>query len=138
MSKPYEPFGGGIDVKVDLSNNATKANLKNVAGVGTSKVAEKVDWVSLKSNVDKFDIDKSKTIPNDLSNLKGKVDKLDIDKVAHVHVDLSKLRNVVKNDVGKKDVHNGEIKNIEHETPLQFLYSKHCIISHIFHNRYKH
>ena len=30
FSKPYEPFGGGINVKVDLSNYATKTDLKNI------------------------------------------------------------------------------------------------------------
>ena len=29
--KPYEPFGGDIIVKVDLSNYATKADLKTVS-----------------------------------------------------------------------------------------------------------
>ena len=52
--KPYEPFGGGINVKVDLSNYATKFDLKNVTGVDRSSFA------SLKSNVDKLDIDKLK------------------------------------------------------------------------------
>ena len=28
--KSYEPFGGDINVKVDLSNYATKADIKNI------------------------------------------------------------------------------------------------------------
>ena len=63
--KPYEPFGGDINVKVDLSNYATKADLKNATGVDTSKFAKKVDLDSLKSNVNKLDIDKIKTVPDD-------------------------------------------------------------------------
>ena len=51
--KSYEPFGGNINVKVDLSNYATKADLKNATGVKTSKFAKKVDLANLKSNVDK-------------------------------------------------------------------------------------
>ena len=35
--KPYEPFGGDINVKVDLSNYATKADIKNISNVDTSK-----------------------------------------------------------------------------------------------------
>ena len=63
---------------------------------------KKVDLASSKSNVDKLDIDKLKTIPNDLSNLKSKVDKLDVNKLPPVSFDLSKLSTVVKNDVIKK------------------------------------
>ena len=55
---------------MDLSNYATKAYLKNATGVDTSKFAKKVDLDSLKSNVNKLDIDKIKTVPDDLSNLK--------------------------------------------------------------------
>ena len=52
------PFGGDINVKVDLSNYATKAELKNATGADTSKLAKKFDLANLKSNVDKLDIDK--------------------------------------------------------------------------------
>ena len=34
--KPYEPFGGDIDFKVDLSNYATKADIKNISHIDTS------------------------------------------------------------------------------------------------------
>ena len=34
--KPYEPFGGDINVKVNLSNYATKADIKNISHVDTS------------------------------------------------------------------------------------------------------
>ena len=78
--KAYEPFGGDINVKVDLSNYATKSDIKNISHVDTSSFA-------LKTN---------------LANLKTEVDKLDIDKLAPVPVDLSKLSGVVKNDVVKK------------------------------------
>ena len=82
--KPYEPFGGDIKVKVDLSNYGTKADIKNISHVDTSSFA-------LKTN---------------LANLKTEVDKLDIDKLVPVPVDLSKLSDVVKNDVVKKDVYD--------------------------------
>ena len=84
---------------MDLSNYATKAYLKNPTGVDTLKSAKKVDLANLKSNVDKLDIDKLRTIPDNSSNLKSKVDKLDINKLANDPVDLSKLSNVVKNNV---------------------------------------
>ena len=47
-----------MKVKSDLSNYATKANLKNSTGVHISKFAKKINWASLKSNVDKLDINK--------------------------------------------------------------------------------
>ena len=78
--KPYKPFGRGIKVKLDLSNYATKADIKNISHVDTSSFA-------LKSN---------------LASLKTEVDKLDIDKLVPVAVDLNKLSDVVKNDVVKK------------------------------------
>ena len=56
-SKPYEPFGGDVNVKVDLSNYATKTNLKNVSHVDVSSSALKSNLVSLKTEVDKLDID---------------------------------------------------------------------------------
>ena len=82
--KPYEPFGGDINVKVDLSNYETKADIKNISHVDTSSFA-------LKPNLD---------------SLKREVDKLDIDKLVPVPVDLSKLSDVVKNYVVKKKEKN--------------------------------
>ena len=54
FAKPYEPFGGNINVKVDLSNYATKSDLINATGIDTSKLAAKSDLVSLKGEVDKL------------------------------------------------------------------------------------
>ena len=78
--KPYEPFGGDINVKVDLSSYATKSDIKNITHVDTSHFA-------LKTN---------------LASLKTEVHKLDIHKLVPVPVDLRKLSDVVKNDVVKK------------------------------------
>ena len=52
--KPYEPFGGDINVKVDLSNYAAKTNIKNVSHTDTSSFALKSNLASLKTEVDKI------------------------------------------------------------------------------------
>ena len=101
FAKPYEPFSVDINVKVDLSNYATKEDIKNITHVDTSRFALKTNLANLKTEVDKLDIDKLKSWPNNLSNLKTKVDKLDIDKLTPVPDDLSKLGNVVNNEVVK-------------------------------------
>ena len=91
--KPYEPFGGDINVKVDLSNYATKSDLKNVTHVELGSFA----------------------IKSDLASLKTEVDKLHIDQLAPVPVDLSKLSDVVKNDVKKAVYDNlvAKVNNID-------------------------
>ena len=89
--KSFRSFGGNINVKVDLSNYATKTDLKNVTYADTSHFA-------LKTN---------------LANLKTEVEKLDIDKLASVPVDLSKLSDVVKNDVVKKTKYNTDKTELE-------------------------
>ena len=110
-------LGANVKVELDLSNYATKIDLKNAAGVDTSDFVKKTDLANLKSDGDKLDIDKLKNVPSNLSNLKSKVDKLDVDKLVPVPVDLSKLSDVVKNDVIKKDLYNAKIKNIEDKIP---------------------
>ena len=94
--KLYEPFGGDINVKVVLSNYATKTDIKNISHIDTSSFALKSNLASLKTELDKLDINKLKILPNNLSNLKSKGGKLDIDKLEPAPVDLSKLSNVVK------------------------------------------
>ena len=80
--KSFKSFGRNVNVKVDLSNYATKTDLKYVTHVDTSSFA----------------------LETNLANLKTEVDKLDIDKLLPVPVDLSKLSDVGKNDVVKKTV----------------------------------
>ena len=70
--KPYELFSGNINVKVDLSNYATKADIKNISHVDIKSFALKTNLASLKSKVDKLDIDQLKPVPTDLSKLKKK------------------------------------------------------------------
>ena len=65
-------LGGRVKVALDLSNYATKADLKNATGADTSKFAKRVNFVNLKSNVDKLDIDKLKNVQTNLSNLKSR------------------------------------------------------------------
>ena len=95
-----------------MSNYPTKADLKNAKGTDTLKFAKKAYLASLKSHVDKLDIDKLKNVPNNLSNLKSKVDEVYVDKLVPVPVDLSKARDVVKNEVVKKDEYYAKTKNI--------------------------
>ena len=70
FQKPYKPVEQNINAKVDLSNYATKIDLKNATIFDTSKIAAKSDLGSSKAKVDKLDIDKWKSVPSNLSNLK--------------------------------------------------------------------
>ena len=92
--KPFRRFAGNISVKLDLSNYATKTDLKNVTHVHTSSFALETNLASFKTEFDKFYIDKLVSVP----------------------VDLSKLSDVVKNDVVKKTVYDklvAKVNNID-------------------------
>ena len=104
MSKYFtepKPSERKVKVELNLSKSATKADLKNATVDDESKLAKKADLGSLKSEVDKFEINKLKNVPSNLNNLKGKKDKVDVDELISVPVDLSKLSDVAKNDVVK-------------------------------------
>ena len=74
---------------------------------------KKTDFVKLKSNAYKINIDKLKSVSGNLTNLRNKVDKLDVDKLVTVPVDFSKISDVVLDDVINKDVYDVKIKNID-------------------------
>ena len=82
--KSFRSFGRNVNVKVDLSNYATKTDIKNISHVDTSSFA----------------------IKTNLANLKTEVDKLDNEKLVPVPTDLRKLSNVVKNHIFKKTVYD--------------------------------
>ena len=97
--KPYEPFGGEINVKVDLSNYATKTDLKNISHIDVSSYALKSNLPSLKTEVDKLDIDKLTPDPND----------------------LAKLTNVVKNNVVKKTKYDKSVNKVNGTDTTNFV-----------------
>ena len=84
--KSFRSFGRNVNVKVDLSNYATKTDIKNNWHVDTSSFASKTNLPSLKTEVDKSDIDKLVPVPVDLSKLSDVVKKALYDKlVANVN-----------------------------------------------------
>ena len=87
----YRSSSYNIKVKLDLTNYATKDDVKNITHVDVSSYATKTNLASLKTEVDKIDIDKLKTVP----------------------ADLAKLSNVVKNDVVKKTDYNTKVTSTE-------------------------
>ena len=84
MSTYYPPSkssSSNVKVELDLTNYATKTDLKNITHVDVSSFASKTNLATLKTEVDKIDADKLKTVP----------------------VDLAKLTNVFENDLVKKN-----------------------------------
>ena len=79
--KLFRSSGGNISVKVDLSNYATKTDLKNVTPVDTASFALKTNLACLKTEVDKLDVDKLVPVPVDLSKLSDVVKKTMINQL---------------------------------------------------------
>ena len=88
---PYKSFINNIKVEFDLTNYATKADLKNITHVDVSSFASETNLAALKTEVDKIDADKLKTTP----------------------IDLDRLSNLVKNDVVKKTDYNTKVTSME-------------------------
>ena len=98
MSKYFPSYGGSngsIEVKLDLSNYATKTDLNNISHTDTSNFALRSNLALLKTEVDKIDTDKLKTVPDD----------------------FAKLSNVVKNDVVKKVDYDKKIRELSDDVP---------------------
>ena len=58
---PYKSSSSNVKVELDLTNDATKTDLKNITYVDVSSYALKTNLAALKSEVDKIDINKLKT-----------------------------------------------------------------------------
>ena len=90
----YKSCSNNIKVELDLSNYATKKDINDITHVDVSGFASKTNLAALKTEVDKIDADKLKTVA----------------------VDLAKLSNVVNNDVVKKTDYNTKVTSIESQT----------------------
>ena len=91
---PYKSSSSSIKVELDLTNYATKTDLKNITHVDVRSFASKTNLAALKTEVDKIDVDKLKTTPTD----------------------LAKLTNAVENDLVKKTDYNTKVTSIETQT----------------------
>ena len=90
---PYKSFSNNIKVELDLTNYAKITDLKNITHTDVSSFASKTNLAALKTEVDKIDADKLKTVP----------------------IDLAKLSNVVNKDVVKKIDYNTKVTSIENQ-----------------------
>ena len=88
---PHKSSSNIIKVELDLTNYATKTDLKNITHVDVSNFASKTNLPALKTEVDKIDTDELKTTPTD----------------------LAKLTNAIENDVVKKTDYNTKVTSIE-------------------------
>ena len=109
--KPFKSFGGNISVKVYLSSYATKTDLKNVTHVDTSSFALKANLASLKTEVDKLDIDKLAPVPVDLSKLSDVVKKAVHDKL------VTKVNNIDTSEFVLKTKYQTEKAGLEKKIP---------------------
>ena len=66
---PYKNSSNNIKVDLNLANYATKDDVKNITHVDVSSYASKTNLAALKTEVDKIDVDKLKTVPHDLAKL---------------------------------------------------------------------
>ena len=73
-----------------FSNYAARKELEHASGIDTSDLAAKKDFIALKAEVDKLDIDNIVNVSNKLNNLTTKKDELDIGKLRAVPVDKVK------------------------------------------------
>ena len=73
---PFRTFGENVKVELDLSSYATKTGLKSVTHVDVSSFELKSNLASLKTEVDKIDVDKLKTLPVDLNTLSNVVNNV--------------------------------------------------------------
>ena len=79
--EPERHITDEVKVVLDLSNYATKKELKHATGIDTSDLAAKKDFIALKAEVDKLDINKLTNVPTSLNYLKTKVDDLNVGKL---------------------------------------------------------
>ena len=95
-----------VNVVLEFSNYGTEVKLKDAAGVNTCNLAVKSDFIVLKAEVNKLDVNKLFYISTNLNNVKAKVDDFDVDKLKTVPIDLKHLSDVLSNKIFKSTKFN--------------------------------
>ena len=78
---PYKSSSNNVKGELDLTNYATKTDLKNITHVDVSSFASKTNLAALKTEVDKIDTDKLKTVPTDLAKLTNAIENEEVKRL---------------------------------------------------------
>ena len=102
-----------------MKNYATQKELEDVAGVDTSNLAVKRDFIALKAEVEKLDFNKLVTVPIGSNKLKTKVDDLDVDTLKTVPtIFFKKMIDVLRKEVIEKTKYaklNSKVNNLKNK-----------------------
>ena len=118
--KPDSHISEKVKVVLYLSDYATKKQLKDGTLVDISNLAAKRDFIALKVDTDKLDINEFVNVSTCLSTLKAKVDDLNVDKLKIVIMDLKKLSDVTSKEIviiTKFNKLNTKVSNLENKIP---------------------
>ena len=146
---PYKSSSNNIKVELDLANYATKDDVKNITHVDVSSFASKTNLAALKTEVDKTDVDKLKTIPVALAKLSNVVNKdivKNTDQIAGVTKntfdnlgDITKLKAVDTNNFVLKTKLASDVTTLENKIDtvdkkipdISGLTTKTCLTSYL-------
>ena len=124
--EPDNHITNKIKVELELSDYATKKDLDHATSVDTSYLAAKKDFIVLKPEVDKLDINKLVNVSTSSNNLETEVNDLDV-KLKTVPVDLKKLSDALDNEVAK----NTTLNTLK--TKVNNLEKKNCVATTLIH-----
>ena len=114
--KPLRSYGENIKVKIDLSNYVTKADIKNITHVDTSNFASKANLANLKTEVNKLDIGKLKTVPANLSKLSNAIKNEVITKTEYNKL-VNKMNNIDTSGFILKTKYDADELQLEKKIP---------------------
>ena len=115
--KSFRSFGRNINVKVDLSNYATKTDIRNISHVDTSSFLLKANLTALQTEVDQLDIDKLVPVPTDLSKLSNVVKNDAVKKKTAYDKLVTKVNNIYTNDFVLKTKYETDKSELENKIP---------------------
>ena len=124
---PYKSSGQNIKVELDLANYTAKTDLKNITHTDVSSFASKTNLAALETEVDKIDVDKLKTVPDDLAKLINVVKNEAVKKTDFISDDYVKKTkfsgdtNALDNNIDKVDKKIPDDSNLASKSSVTVL-----------------